>query len=212
KAANEMRSRVAALLGQRNHRGFMPFMGTFHGICVRLLRQDGEYDGLPADFIIFDQQDSLYALKAAMKDHHIDPKRFTPRSIAGVISNNKNELVTADEFAAIAHTPLQKAASEVWPTYQKILRDAKALDFDDLLLRTVQLLERQEAVRNKWRRQFKLIMVDEYQDTNTAQYRLVQLVTNEDNNLCVVGDDWQSIYSWRGADFRNILNFERDYP
>lgn len=212
KAANEMRTRVAKLLGTHAHRGFMPFMGTFHGICVRLLRQDGEHIGIPTDFVIFDQQDSQAAIKAAMKTHHIDPKRFAPRSIAGVISNNKNELVGIEEFQAIAHTPLQKTAVAVWPTYQNILKDAKALDFDDLLLKSVQLLEQNKQLREKWRTQFKLIMVDEYQDTNTAQYRLIQLLTSEDGNLCVVGDDWQSIYSWRGADFRNILNFERDYP
>lgn len=212
KAANEMRSRVAKLLGENNHRGFMPFMGTFHGICVRLLRQDGEHIGLARDFIIFDQQDVQAAISQAMKRHHVDPKRFTSRTISAVISNNKNELISPSEFEALAHTPLQKTVSLIWPTYQKLLAEAKALDFDDLLLATVKLLEDNPPVQDKWRRQFKLIMVDEYQDTNTAQYRLIQLLTSEDSNLCVVGDDWQSIYSWRGADYRNILNFERDYP
>lgn len=207
-----MRSRVAKLLGTHNHRGFMPFMGTFHGICVRLLRRDGEHIGLPSDFIIFDQQDAQAALKSVMKDLHVDPKRFAPRSIGGVISNNKNELVTPDEFSSLANTPLQKATASVWPVYQKLLTSSKALDFDDLLLKTVKLLEEHKPIRDRWRQQFKYLMVDEYQDTNTSQYRLVQLLTNDDNNLCVVGDDWQSIYSWRGADFRNILNFERDYP
>lgn len=213
KAAGEMRERVAELLGQESgNRSFMPFMGTFHSICVRLLRQDGEYIGVPTNFVIFDESDRQAAIKRASKQLHIDEKTFPARVLSGLISSAKNDLISKEEYRSIAASPAQKAASDVWPLYEKILKDAGALDFDDLIARAVGMLENHEEVRNKWLRQFKYVMIDEYQDTNTAQYKLVKLLTNENRNIAVVGDDWQSIYSWRGADFRNILNFERDYP
>ncbi|HSX44941.1 MAG TPA: UvrD-helicase domain-containing protein [Candidatus Saccharimonadales bacterium] len=213
KAANEMRQRVAKLLGeQAGNRSFMPFMGTFHSICVRILRQDGEYTGLARNFIIFDEQDRLSAIKQATKQLRLDEKSFPPRSMAGLISSAKNELITPSEFSGIGSGPLHKAAAQVFPLYEKILKDNTALDFDDLIGRTVHLLEKNAEVRSKWQAQFKYIMIDEYQDTNAAQYKLVKLLTSPSQNIAVVGDDWQSIYSWRGADFRNILNFEKDYP
>ncbi len=132
--------------------------------------------------------------------------------MSAIISNAKNELVTPSELAEVAQGPVQRAAVRIFPLYEKALKTSGALDFDDLIARTVQLLSTHEQVREKWRSIFKYVMIDEYQDTNAAQYKLVKLVTNEKQNICVVGDDWQSIYSWRGADFRNILNFERDYP
>ena len=212
KAAKEMRIRVAELLGERpENRGFMPFMGTFHSICVRLLRQDGESVGIPRSFVIFDESDRLAAVKQVSKQLLVDEKAFPPRTIASLISSAKNDLISADEYAASAHAPAQKVAAEVYPGYQRALRDAGALDFDDLINRTVDMLRSQPELREKWQRQFRYIMIDEYQDTNAAQYKLVNLLTNSDKNIAVVGDDWQSIYSWRGADFRNILNFERDY-
>jgi DNA helicase-2/ATP-dependent DNA helicase PcrA len=212
KAANEMRLRAAKLLGQVERRGWLPYVGTFHGICARILRTDGPHIGIPADFIIFDQADSTAAVNQAARQHHVDTKRFSPRTIQGVISAHKNELITPEIFAETAATPLMKTAAAIWPTYQRLLKDAKALDFDDLLTETVRLLATQKTVRAKWQAQFKLVMIDEYQDTNTAQYKFIRLITGKHNNLCVVGDDWQSIYSWRGADYRNILNFERDFP
>lgn len=212
KAANEMRERIAQLLRTSNRRGWMPYIGTFHGMCVRILRRDGAHIGIPQDFVIFDQQDAGAAMNQAVKRHSIDPKRFNPKTLHSIISSSKNELMTAQDFAVIAATPLQRAAAEVWPTYQSLLHEAKGLDFDDLLVKTVELLASQTAVRKRWQDQFSLIMIDEYQDTNTAQYRLIKLLSTKKHNICVVGDDWQSIYSWRGADFRNILNFERDYP
>lgn len=213
KAAREMRERVAALLSDRaENRSFMPYMGTFHSICVRLLRQDGEYIDIPRTFVIFDETDRLTAIKQACKQLHVDEKATTPKTIAGLISSAKNDLVGPQEYGGTASSPAQKAAARVYPVYQKILRDAAALDFDDLIVRTVRMLENHEEVRTKWQRQFKYIMIDEYQDTNAAQYALVKLLTNTDKNIAVVGDDWQSIYSWRGADFRNILRFEKDYP
>ena len=212
KAANEMRVRVARLLGQTDRRGWLPYVGTFHGICARILRADGPHIGLPADFIIFDQADSVSAVNQACRAHHIDTKRFSPKTIQGIISAHKNELITPAIFAETAATPLMKTAATVWPTYQRLLKQAKALDFDDLLAETVRLLSTQKGVRLRWQTLFELVMIDEYQDTNTAQYKFIRLVTGPHNNLCVVGDDWQSIYSWRGADYRNILNFERDFP
>ncbi len=213
KAAKEMRERIALLLGERaDNRGFMPFMGTFHAICVRLLRQDGEQIGVPSNFVIFDESDRLSAVKQAIKQLRIDDKSFTPRAIAGLISSAKNDMVGPEEYAALSDAPTQNAAAKVYPLYEQALKNAGALDFDDLILKTVRMLEKSTQVRVKWLNQFRYVMIDEYQDTNAAQYKLVKLLVGEQHNIAVVGDDWQSIYSWRGADFRNILNFERDYP
>lgn len=213
KAAAEMRERVAHLLGEDpENRSFMPYMGTFHSICVRLLRQDGEHIGVPRNFVIFDESDRVSAIKQASKQLHIDEKSFPAKVISGLISSAKNELLTASSYEGVASTPAQRAAAQVFPLYQKALKDAGGLDFDDLIARTVHMLESQPEVRKKWQQQFRYVMIDEYQDTNAAQYKLVKLLTNDAKNIAVVGDDWQSIYSWRGADFRNILNFEKDYP
>lgn len=208
-----MRERVAVLLGENpENRSFMPYMGTFHSICVRLLRQDGEHAGIPKNFVIFDEGDRLSAIKQACKTVMIDEKAFPPRSIANLISNAKNDLISPAVFSGIGSGPLHRTAAQIFPLYEKILKDNAALDFDDLISRTVQLLQSQQEIRQKWQQQFKYIMIDEYQDTNAAQYKLVKLLTGPSQNIAVVGDDWQSIYSWRGADFRNILNFEKDYP
>jgi DNA helicase II / ATP-dependent DNA helicase PcrA len=212
KAAKEMRSRVAILLGSDpDNRSFMPYMGTFHGICVRLLRQTGDYVGVAKNFIIFDQSDALATIKKILKNLSIDEKIFSARTVNSIISNSKNELISPEGLAASASSPTEQVAAKVYPEYQKALREAGALDFDDLLLYAVKMLEVAE-VRQKWQQQFRYIMIDEYQDTNSAQYRLVSLLVDDAQNIAVVGDDWQSIYSWRGANFKNILNFERDYP
>lgn len=212
KAAKEMRGRVAMLLGRSaDDRGFMPYMGTFHSICVRLLRQDGESIGIPRSFVIFDESDRLAAVKQVSKQLMIDEKAFPARTISGLISSAKNDMIGPQEFSGSANSPATKAAAQVFPLYEKALRDAAALDFDDLISRTVHMLQSQPEIKKKWRQQFKYVMIDEYQDTNTAQYKLVNMLTNEHKNIAVVGDDWQSIYSWRGADFRNILNFEKDF-
>lgn len=211
KAAQEMRIRVAKLLGEHaENRGFMPYMGTFHGICVRLLRQDGEYLGIPRNFVIFDQSDCRATIKQVMKQLSIDEKSFPAPLLASLISGAKNEMLSPGEYASMTSGPAQEMAARVYPLYEKALKDASALDFDDLINRTVTLLESYPDVREKWGNQFRYIMIDEYQDTNVPQYRLVKLL-NKHNNCAVVGDDWQSVYSFRGADFRNILNFENDY-
>ncbi len=212
KAAKEMRHRVAALLGENaDNRSFMPYMGTFHSICVRILRQDGENVGIPRSFVIFDESDRQAAVKQVSKQLMLDEKSYPARAISGIISNAKNEMIGSTEYALHATTPVQRAAAQVFPLYERALKDAGALDFDDLINRTVHMLQAQPEIRKKWLNQFRYVMIDEYQDTNLAQYKLVKLLTGSDNNIAVVGDDWQSIYSWRGADFRNILRFEKDY-
>lgn len=212
KAAKEMRERLAHLLGVGEPtRSFFPWMGTFHSICVRMLRIDGQHIGIPANFVIFDEADRTSAVKTAMKELFVNEKEFTPRAISSLISSAKNDLVSPEEFSHAARLPLQKIAANVFPKYEQYKKNAAALDFDDLIAETVRLLSDVPAIRAKWQQKFKHILIDEYQDTNTAQYRLVKLLLGEGKNICVVGDDWQSIYSWRGADYTNILNFERDY-
>lgn len=213
KAAREMRERVAVLLGEDpDNRSFMPYMGTFHSICVRILRQDGEKVGIPKSFVIWDESDRTAAIKRACKELAVDEKSYPAKVIASMISNAKNDLVTPEEFANRESSPIERTVAQVYPLYERALREAAALDFDDLIGRTVDMLATQEEIRQKWQKRFRYIMIDEYQDTNAAQYKLVRMMTNKSNNIAVVGDDWQSIYSWRGADFRNILNFEKDYP
>lgn len=213
KAAKEMRERLGHITGEdASNRSFMPWMGTFHSICVRMLRIDGEHIGIPHNFIILDESDRLSLVRQAMKQLHIAEKSFTPRGIASQISSAKNDLVSPSEYAEVARLPQQKVVADVFPVYERLKKDTAALDFDDLIAEAVRLLKSSDELRDIWRRRFQYIMIDEYQDTNAAQYRLIKLLINDAQNICVVGDDWQSIYSWRGADFTNILNFERDFP
>jgi DNA helicase-2/ATP-dependent DNA helicase PcrA len=212
KAAKEMRERIAHLLGARaENRSLLPWMGTFHGICVRLLRQDGEYIGVPRTFVIYDESDRLAAVKQEIKKLQIDDKTFPPRAISGLISSAKNEALSPEEYRATAISPAQQAAAQVFPGYQKALKEAGALDFDDLISKTLYLLLNHEEVRKKWKNQFRYIMIDEYQDTNKVQYKISKLLAERNRNICVVGDADQNIYSWRGANIENILNFEKDY-
>lgn len=178
---------------------------------MRLLRQDGESVGVPRSFVIFDESDRQAAIKQVSKQLMIDEKTFPARVLSGLISSAKNDMITPTEYQGIASSPAQQNAAKVYPLYEKMLKEAGALDFDDLINRTAQMLKAQSEIRQKWRQQFKYIMIDEYQDTNAAQYQLVNMLTNDHKNIAVVGDDWQSIYSWRGADFRNILRFEKDF-
>lgn len=194
KAAKEMRTRIASLLGQNaDNRGFMPFMGTFHSICVRILRQDGEAINIPRTFVIFDESDRAACVKQASKQLRIDEKTFPARRLASLISSAKNEMLGPDDYASVASGPAQEAAASVYPVYEKSLRDASALDFDDLVNKTVELLKTRPEIRAKWQTQFKYILVDEYQDTNQAQYQLIKLLTSETRNIAVVGDDWQCL-------------------
>jgi DNA helicase-2/ATP-dependent DNA helicase PcrA len=213
KAAKEMRERLGRLIDQESHRrDFMPWMGTFHGICVRLLRMDGKSIGISTNFVIYDQDDRKSLIKQAMKQLSIVDREMKPTQISSQISNAKNQMIGPDEYEASANYPYQKSVAKIYRKYEEMRKRAGALDFDDLLLDGVRLLKDAPDIRNKWRTHFKHILIDEYQDTNSAQYQIVKLLINDDQNICVVGDDWQSIYSWRGADFTNILNFERDFP
>lgn len=212
KAAREMRERLATLLNQPNDRSFMPWMGTFHGICVRLLRMDGVAIQVPRNFVIYDEDDRQGLIKQVMKSLSISDKDMKASAVSSAISSAKNALQDPDEYEALAHYPFQKNVAKVYRAYEERRKTAQALDFDDLLIEAVRLLRDHKEVREKWRAQFEYILIDEYQDTNAAQYQLVKLLVNDQQNICVVGDDWQSIYSWRGADFTNILNFERDFP
>jgi len=212
KAAREMRERLASLLNQPNDRSFMPWMGTFHGICVRLLRMDGAAIKVPRNFVIYDEDDRQGLIKQVMKSLSISDKDMKASAVSSAISSAKNALQDPDEYEASAHYPFQKNVAKVYRAYEQRRKTAQALDFDDLLIEAVRLLRDNKEIREKWRAQFEYILIDEYQDTNAAQYQLVKLLVNDQQNICVVGDDWQSIYSWRGADFTNILNFERDFP
>ena len=212
KAAKEMRERLAKLLNRPNNWYFMPWMGTFHGICVKILRNSGSEIGIDSNFVIYDEQDREHLIKQALKDLHVNDKTFKPKMVASVISNSKNKMILPEEFKDSARSENQKILGDIYARYEILRRKSQSLDFDDILIEVVKLLQTKSEVRKYWQNQFKFIMIDEYQDTNNAQYQIVKLLVNEEQNIAVVGDDWQSIYSWRGADFTNILNFKSDYP
>lgn len=216
KAAKEMRDRLAAelaRLGQAQGYVGIPFMGTFHGICVKILRIEAEAAGLSRNFVIYDADDQVSLIRRVMKSLKLsDNKALKPKLVQAVISSEKNKGNGPEEYAANAIYPNQYDIAKIFKVYEEEKKKAEALDFDDLLTRTLELFSKNSSVREKWQKKFEHILIDEYQDTNSVQYRLVKLLVNEKRNICVVGDDWQSIYSWRGADFTNILNFERDFP
>lgn len=212
KAAKEMRERLAGLLDANNSFSFMPWMGTFHAICVKILRIEAAEVGLSTKFVIYDTDDRLSLIKRAMKKLQINDKNLKPRAVESAISKAKNEGKDPEDLVADAYYPQQKQIAEVYAEYEKERQKADAVDFDDLLLYVAKLLRRRKDIRLKWREKFKHILIDEYQDTNHIQYEIVKLLVNDERNICAVGDDWQSIYSWRGADFTNILNFEHDFP
>jgi DNA helicase-2/ATP-dependent DNA helicase PcrA len=209
KAASEMRERVGSLVG-RSVRAM--WVTTFHSACARMLRADAEKLGYARTFTIYDESDSLRMLKRCMTELGIDPKRYPPRSLRAQISGAKNKLVDADAYAPAEGNPFEEVVAELYPLYEKRMLKANAMDFDDLLVRTVNVLELSEEARERWRRTFRHVLVDEYQDTNHAQYRMLKLLAGEHQNLMVVGDEDQSIYGFRHADIRNILDFEKDFP
>ncbi len=209
KAASEMRERVEQLVG-RSTRAM--WVTTFHSACARMLRADAEKLGYSRSFTIYDESDSLRMLKRCMAELGVDPKRYPPRSIRSQVSGAKNKLVDAAAYAQAQGSVFEETVAAVYELYEKRMLAANAMDFDDLLVRTVNVLEIFDEARERWRRTFRHVLVDEYQDTNHAQYRLLQLLTAEHGNLMVVGDEAQSIYGFRHADIRNILDFERDFP
>jgi len=208
KAAGVMRDRIAEQLGEEP-RGL--WVGTFHSICARLLRREGDRLPRGAHFTIYDEDDARRALKQAMEEVDLDPARWAPNALRARISDAKNALVGPDEYGTQAFDLMSRAVATVYPAYEKVLVRSNAYDFDDLLLHTVRLLEDHEDVGDRYAERFLHVLVDEYQDTNHAQYRIVRRFAQCHGNVCVVGDDDQSIYGWRGADVSNILDFERDF-
>ncbi len=209
KAAGEMRERIARLLGAEP-RGM--WIGTFHGLGARMLRLHADRVGRTAEYTIYDEDDTLTVVRRLMERAKVSPKDFAPKAVVAAISDAKNALVTPAEYERLAMTPLAKAVSPVYAALEPVLRAQNAVSFDDLLVLPVQLLTEHPDLRAHYAARFEHLLVDEYQDTNHAQYEFVRLIAGPQGNVAVVGDDDQSIYGWRGADVRNILDFERDYP
>ena len=209
KAAGEIKDRVRALLGTDKAPAWT---GTFHSVCSKILRKDGFNIGVPVSFAIYDSDDQAALIKSILKDFGIDPKKFSPSNVLATISSAKSELIKPSEYEKLAYGYYQKTVAKIYPEYQKRLRKNVALDFDDLLVETVNLFEQNQQVLEKYQAFFKFILVDEYQDTNKAQYVLAKLLALLKGNLYTVGDMSQAIYSFRGADYRNILHFQQDYP
>lgn len=215
KASEEMIKRVAKLLVITNVKYQMsklPWMGTFHSVCCKILRKEIHNIGFRRSFVIYDEQESLSAIKQAMDDLNIDKKQYNPKTIKNFISGAKNELIDEKKYQRFAKGHFGEVVLRVYEKYQKSLKEANALDFDDLLVKTVEVFEKHPEVLKRYQDLFRYILIDEYQDTNFVQYRLVHLLADKHHNICVVGDDFQSIYAFRGANFRNILDFEKDYP
>jgi ATP-dependent DNA helicase UvrD/PcrA len=209
RAANEMRTRLDGLLGGTARRLWIL---TFHAACGRILRREAPRLAYRSNFTIYDQADQIRLVKACLEELERDPKRFAPRGIHAQISTAKNQLVGPDEYRARVQSFYDQTVADVYGLYQRRLHGSNAVDFDDLLMLTVEVLERFPEARERWQKAFRHVLVDEYQDTNHAQYRLLQLLAGEHGNVCAVGDPDQSIYAFRGADIRNILEFERDFP
>jgi DNA helicase-2/ATP-dependent DNA helicase PcrA len=216
KAANEMKERIVKLVvnqqnslwGDQN----LPSIGTFHSTCVRILRKYIHHMGYENTFVIYDTADQQVLMKRVMRDMSIDEKQFNPRTLLGQISAAKNELITAEKYRHMISNSFTEKVAEVYREYSKALVKNNALDFDDIIMKTVELLQTQPTVLDDLQEKFQYISVDEYQDTNHAQYVLTNLLAQKYRNLCVIGDSDQSIYSFRGANISNILNFEKDYP
>lgn len=214
KAATEMKERIMELLNilPGTERVFLPWVGTFHSICVRILRMDGERIGVGKNFSIYDTTDQKDVVRRAIKHLNLNEKKVNPGAVMSMISSAKCELMGPNEYKKHARGYFESIVAEIYPVYQKMLADNSALDFDDLIGKTVKLLQTDEKVLEKYQELFKFILVDEYQDTNHAQYVFTKLLADKHKNICVVGDDAQSIYSFRGANITNILSFEKDYP
>ena len=210
KAAKEMRERIEKLVGEQAEDAWI---STFHSTCARILRRDIEKLGYSRSFVIYDDDDQAVTIKEILKRLNVDEKLLPPKEIRARISDAKNKLMGPDEwFQQSERDYRSQMIHDVFLEYETRLKAQNALDFDDLLVKTLTLLADHPPVLESYRKRFRYVMVDEYQDTNYAQYQLVRLLTAESHNLCVVGDDDQSIYGWRGADIRNILDFEKDYP
>lgn len=221
KAAQEMRERIVKMLYPESSQHFryslygnanLPMMGTFHAICCKILRSEIEILGYSKNFHVLDEQDRLVMMKKILKELEIDSQQFNPRAILASISRVKNELVDSKKFSEQANGYYEEIVAKAYAHYQERLEENSGLDFDDIIMLTANLFEKFPNILEKYQNIFRYILVDEYQDTNRAQYVLINLLAKKHRNLCVVGDDWQSIYKFRGADIKNILNFESDYP
>lgn len=213
KAAKEMRDRMLnfSVNGEKITLKNLPTISTFHSLCAKILRVDGKHIGLSTSYTIYDSQDQLDAIKEAMGRLSISAKEYKPSSVLATISQAKNELLTPAEYLPFARGHFQETAAKIYSMYQTILKENNAVDFDDLILKVIKLFETNKEVLNKYQEKFRYILIDEYQDTNKAQYLLTKLLSDKWKNICVVGDFSQSIYSWRGADFQNLSRFEKDF-
>jgi len=209
KAAREMEDRLGQLLGQTSE---ALTLGTFHAICARTLRREGGAIGLNPRFTIYDAEDQLNAIKQSLQEINLDPKQYSPHAIQSMISSAKSRLLNPQQYSERVNSYFEEIVQRVYGQYQQILNKSEGLDFDDLLMMTVQLFENHPAVLSRYQSRYVHILVDEFQDTNLAQYALIKQLAGKYKNICVVGDPDQSIYSWRFADLRNILSFEKDYP
>lgn len=207
KAAKEMKERMAKMV----HVSALPWIATFHSMCARILRRESKYLGFSERFVIFDSQDQMDAIKEAMNRANVSTRDFKPHSIHATISQAKNELITATEYLNFARGYFQETVAKIYPLYQAVLKENDALDFDDLILHTIKLFRENEKILQQYQSRFRYILIDEYQDTNRAQYTLSKLLAGRWKNICVVGDFSQSIYSWRGADYRNLMKFKDDF-
>lgn len=213
KAAKEIQERIQQLLVRTDNKSYeKPLTATFHSLCARIMRRDGKHLGISPNFVIYDDADQLEAIKEAMHLLMISVKDFKPSSVLATISQAKNELIYEDEYETFARGMFQQTVAKIYPLYQKILKANDALDFDDLILKTVKLFKMHPDVLKAYQDRFRYVLIDEYQDTNRAQYVLTKLLAGHWNNVCVVGDFSQSIYSWRGADYRNLIKFKNDFP
>lgn len=224
KAAKEMRERVMNMLEEKEHgveknlqteyfyNKHLPFVSTFHSLGVFIIKENAHLVGLTKYFSILDEGDAISIIKSIMKDLDIDPKQHEPRKIKSIISRSKGDFISVDSYSSGATSHLQNIVAKIWREYETRLNKEKSLDFDDLLLKSVLILKKYPDVKQTYREKWKYIHIDEYQDTNEVQYELVKLLVGKEENLCVVGDTDQNIYSWRGANIKNMLHFEKDFP
>ena len=214
KASNEMKERIVQLLKLKpgSEKVFLPWVGTFHAICVQILKRDGQELGISRYFSIYDTTDQKDVVRKVLKKLNLNDKKTNPNAVLSMISSAKSELITPESYKSMARGYFEQIVAQVYPMYQDMLEENSALDFDDLIMKTVELFQKNPQVLEKYQNIFKFILIDEYQDTNNAQYVFSKLLADKNQNICVVGDDAQSIYSFRGANITNILSFEKDYP
>ncbi len=212
KAAGEMKERIMNALQTPGQVLSPPTVGTFHSLCARILRVDGEAINISRNYLIYDTSDQQQTVKDAMSQLSMSVKDAKPRSVLSAISQNKNQLIDPVTYASFARGRFQEAVAKIYPLYQQLMRDREALDFDDLMLETIRLFRTHPEILEKYQDQFRYILIDEYQDTNHAQYELTKMLSDKYHNVCIVGDFSQSIYSFRGADFRNLKKFQQDFP